>query len=151
MQMQSRREQCHERHGEHGARARIGSTYFSQHLGASSTKRSMVMSPSDVSSNTDIVCARMCCRNECGRELRGWEQRALICLVSSDANVHGRSCLMVVARLSTFTSRKSLSILLSNVLQHLHPINRTAWTNIVHMARTCRCIAECAETANISL
>jgi hypothetical protein len=32
-----------------------GLTYFSQHLGASSTKRSIVMSPSDVSRSTDIV------------------------------------------------------------------------------------------------
>ena len=30
-------------------------TYFSQHMGASSTNRSIVMSPAEVSSSTDIV------------------------------------------------------------------------------------------------
>lgn len=30
-------------------------TYFSQHFGASFTKRSMVISPADVSNNTDIL------------------------------------------------------------------------------------------------
>jgi hypothetical protein len=42
------------------AREGIGATYFSQHLGASSTNRSMVISPSDVSSNTDMVWAMLC-------------------------------------------------------------------------------------------
>ena len=41
-----------------GRAKNLGETYFSQHLGASSTRRSMVMSPSDVSSSTDMVCAR---------------------------------------------------------------------------------------------
>lgn len=39
----------------HEARVGIGGTHFSQHLGASSTSRSMVMSPSDVSRSTDMV------------------------------------------------------------------------------------------------
>lgn len=37
------------------AKTAIGRTHFSQHLGASSTSRSMVMSPSDVSSSTDMM------------------------------------------------------------------------------------------------
>lgn len=41
-------------------RVGIGPTYFSQHLGASSTNRSMVMSPSDVSSSTDMVWVVSC-------------------------------------------------------------------------------------------
>jgi hypothetical protein len=40
---------------EREARVKSGSAYFSQHFGASSTRRSMVISPSDVSSSTDIV------------------------------------------------------------------------------------------------
>ena len=42
------------------ARVRDWLTYFSQHLGASSTNRSMVISPSDVSSSTDMVWAMLC-------------------------------------------------------------------------------------------
>jgi hypothetical protein len=38
----------------------IGPAYFSQHLGASSTSKSMVMSPSDVSKSTDMVRYALC-------------------------------------------------------------------------------------------
>jgi hypothetical protein len=41
-----------------GAQRDGGVAYFSQHFGASSTRRSIVMSPSDVSRSTDMVCAR---------------------------------------------------------------------------------------------
>ena len=43
-----------------GERVGIGLTYFSQHFGASSTSRSMVISPSDVSRSTDMAQRRLC-------------------------------------------------------------------------------------------
>ena len=45
---------------EREPRVGIGYTYFSQHFGASSTSRSMVMSPSDVSRSTDMACGMLC-------------------------------------------------------------------------------------------
>lgn len=49
---------------EREARIGIGWTYFSQHFGASSTSKSIVISPSDVSRSTDMtgVC---CAENKC--------------------------------------------------------------------------------------
>ena len=52
-------------------------TYFSQHLGESSTKRSIVISPSDVSRSTDIVlCA----------------DKVLIADVATKLQTDGRAC-----------------------------------------------------------
>lgn len=44
---------------EREARVGIGWTHFSQHFGASSTSKSIVISPSDVSRSTDMswVCS----------------------------------------------------------------------------------------------
>lgn len=55
-------------------------TYFSQHFGASETKRSIVMSPAEVSSRTDIVPDVLARVFAAGGEVKKCQNVARICL-----------------------------------------------------------------------
>jgi hypothetical protein len=114
----------------------LDQTHFSQHLGASSTRRSMVMSPSDVSSSTDMVRWGLrgrggVCRKSCqclsARHLRHLARGARALVLS-----HVGSSSTLVRRTlryrNTFSTLRDIagcsSILLHNVLQRLLHVSR---------------------------
>lgn len=73
-------------------------TYFSQHMGASFTNRSMVMSPADVSSKTDILVAMplSAVSRACGQVLTE-KCLALTCVVESGSRPLARGDVLLVS------------------------------------------------------